>query len=170
MILFDKILLLVMGVGALIGFRNGFLCELVNTFGAIVAAFLANVITPRLTGIAMGYLHNAHLAALGSWVMLFLFFMVQLAFLSKMMSAAMSSMSLSLTNKMTGAVFGAVKVALLLSFVLALAQMLSVYIPLLDTKNYAANSRIVPMLNQILAITMPWVKAHLLMPAVNMIK
>lgn len=170
MILFDKILLAVIALGAVMGLFRGFLREAVSTFGLLLAAIIANLAIPYGLGYVGHWFSSQHTASIVLWVFFFVLVMLLLTGLAKMLGEVLSSASLGWTNRLAGGAFGAIKVALLSALLISAAQVFSSMVPALSIQEYVAKSQIVPVLHQVVGLVMPWVTEHILNPALEMLR
>lgn len=166
---FDKIILAVIAVGALVGLFRGFLKEAVGTFGLLFAAVIANLVSPYALPLVLGWFDHQHLAATFVWVVLFIIAVFILWRVASLVDKVMSSVSLGWVNRVAGAVFGGVKYALLCTLVISIIQVISTVLPALSIQSYVEQSQIVPLLHQVVALVMPWVSEHILNPALGLL-
>lgn len=167
---FDKIILAVIGVGAIIGLCRGLLKELVGTFGILLAAISANLLSARCLPFASGWFSSPQVAGVFVWVVLFILSMIVLGWIARLLDDVLDTASLGCINRLAGGIFGAVKVALFCALALSGIQMLSTVIPDLSIQSYVEESQMVPLLHQVVAWVMPWVTENILQPALEILK
>lgn len=167
---FDKILLVVIAVGAIVGLWRGFLREVVGTFGLLLAAIIANLATPYGLPHAAAWFSNEHVVGLLVWVVLFVVAMVVLGWIAHLIGKVLKAAMLSWTNRLAGAIFGAIKYALFLAVAITAVQSVSTLLPALSIQTYVEESQIVPLLHNIVSVVMPWVSENVLNPALEMLK
>ncbi len=170
MIDFDKILLAVIAVGALTGLYRGLLKEAVGTFGLLLAAVIANLVSPYGLAYAQGWFSSERIAGIAVWVVTFILAMLVLGWTAHLLGKVLEAASLSWTNRLAGGVFGALKFALFCALAISGIQMVSSVIPALSIQSYVEQSQIVPLLHQVVAVVMPWVSEHILTPALELLK
>lgn len=167
---FDLILLALIAAGAVMGLFRGFLKEVVGTFGLLIAAIMANLASPYGMEYAGDLVGDGRGASMLVWVVTFILAMIVLGWVAHLLDKVLSSASLGWLNRLAGGVFGGLKFALICSLLIYLLQVACSFIKGLSIQEQIEQSTIVPLLNDIVSIVMPWVSEHILNPAVELLK
>lgn len=167
---FDKILLAVIAIGALAGLYRGLLKEAVGTFGLVLAAVAANLLSPLGMSYVNGWFDSQRVAAFVVWAVLFIFTMIVLGWIAHLLGKVLEAASLGWANRLAGGAFGAVKFMLIVTLLISVIQVLSTVMPALSIQSYVEQSQIVPVMHQLVGLIMPWVNEHVLNPALEILK
>lgn len=166
----DKIILLIVGIGACIGLFRGFFKEAVGTVGLVLAAIAANFVSPYAHPHLGDWVENETLSAIIIWVVVFLLAMFLLKKASYLMTRVMKSIQLGWVNRLAGGLFGAIKYSLIVALAISVIEVACAHVTGLKVQGYLEGSILVPQLHQLVDIITPWTSEHILGPALQMLK
>lgn len=166
----DKIILLIVGVGACIGFSRGFFKEAVGTVGLVLAAIAANFVSPYAHPHLGSWIESETLSAIIIWVVVFVLAMFLLKKISYLMTRIMKSIQLGWVNRLAGGLFGVIKYCLIVTLAISIIEVVCAHVSGLKVQGYLDGSMLVPQLHQLVGIITPWTSEHILGPALQMLK
>lgn len=170
MCIVDKVILILLGIGAISGLFRGLFKEVVGTIGLVVAAIAANQAAPYLQPYASSVITNENICNFFVWLLTFILVMLLLTWLAGLLEKLTDTIQLSWLNRLAGAAFGTIKCGLILSLLFSLLEALLAHLPLFDLSTYVGPSVIVPYLHQLFDVVAPWASQHILAPALELLK
>lgn len=166
---FDQILLAFIILGAVIGLFHGFFREVVGTIGILIAVIAANYIAPLAGENLSALFSNERVASVVVWLTAFLFTMVVLVLLARLLDRIFSTLAMGWLNRLGGAVFGAVKHLLIAALLIALLEVVCSHVSGLKIASYLQESKVIPYIHQLVDVISPWAAEHILAPALKML-
>jgi membrane protein required for colicin V production len=144
----DIVLIIILIVGALAGYKKGFLSELFTLLG-IILGVLAGF---KLMGAAMlmldeHYEINEHVLPYAAFGVVFLFVVIGVSLLGKVLKSSLEKTVLGSVDKLFGGLLGILKTAFILSVMIWLLTSLNVYAPSSFTEDawlYPTVARVAP--------------------------
>ena len=167
---FDLIILGFIAIGAAIGLYRGFFKEIVGTIGILLAAIAANYLSPYATPHLGTWVDNATFAAIIVWVVVFLLSMFIMSRIAYLLQRIMKSIELGWLNRLAGGLFGAIKYCLIAALAISVIEVACSYVQGLKIQPYLQESKLVPVIHQVVDMVMPWASEHILTPALEMLR
>ena len=96
----DRIILIIVGIGACIGLYRGFFREAIGIAGIVLAAIAANLASPFTKPFANNFIESDTIASIVVWVIVFFFSMFLLNRLAVLLDHFMDSISLGWINRL----------------------------------------------------------------------
>lgn len=165
----DRILLIIVGIGACIGLYRGFFKEAVGIAGLVLAAIAANFASPYARPYARQFIESETLASILVWVLAFVVAMFLLTRIAILLDKAMDSISLGWLNRLAGGVVGALKYCVIVALLISLVEVICAHIEIPAVKQYLDHSALVPRLHQLIDVITPWASEHILKPALELL-
>ena len=166
----DRIILIIVGIGACIGLYRGFFKEAVGIAGLVLAAIAANLASPFVKPFASGFIESETLASIVVWLVLFFLTMFLLGKLAILLENAMEAISLGFINRLAGGVVGALKYCLIVALLISLVEVVIAHVEIDSVKQYLEGSSLVPRIHQLVDVITPWASEHILKPALELLK
>lgn len=166
----DLVILVFVGVGAFIGLFRGFLKEAVGTVGVVLAAIVANLVSPYALPHLGQMMDNATLAAIVVWAVIFLVSMFLMHKIASLLQHTLRAISLGWVNKLAGFAFGAIKYCLIAALAISVIEIACANVEGLKIQPYLQGSQLVPRIHELVDVLMPWISQHLLTPALDMLR
>lgn len=119
----DIIILVVLGVGAIVGFSKGFLKQLASLLGLVAGLLIAKALYATVAERVFLPLTDSLTVAQGiAFVVIWLAVPLAFLLLASLLTKAMEAVSLGWVNRLLGAVLGALKAALLVSLLVCVVE------------------------------------------------
>ena len=166
----DIIILCFIAAGAITGLFRGFFKEIVGTIGVLVAAIVANIVSPYTIPTLGSWISNKALAAIFVWAVVFIAMMFLMNAIATLLSKMISAMQMGWINRLAGGAFGAIKFCLIAALLVSLVEIVVSYIDSQTISGYLNGSKCVPLLHEMVDIIMPWCSEHILKPAIELLK
>lgn len=166
----DTVILVFIAVGTLIGLFRGFFKEVVGTIGLLVAAIVANFVSPYTVPYFGEWISNEKIAAIVVWAIVFVATMFLESKVAYLLSRVMRAAQLGWLNRFAGGVFAAIKYCLIAALLISLLEIICSHVEELKIAAYLHESKVVPYLHDAVDLIMPWCSEHILSPALEMLR
>ncbi|MCR5394314.1 MAG: CvpA family protein [Bacteroidales bacterium] len=167
---FDLIIIAFLVIGASVGLYRGFFKELVGTVGLLVAAIVANLVSPYAKPWLGDIITDELVAAVLLWVVTFLLTLFVMNRVAWLLGKVFTSLSIGWVNRISGALFGMIKYALIAALFVSALEFAAAHVDGLKFVESMQQSRLIPFLHRIVEVVMPWASEHILSPALDMFK
>src|SRR5690606_9358360 len=115
----DTIVLLLLALAFLIGFRNGFVKSALSFISWIVGIYVAGLFGEKFSIYVKSWFHLSNdLSRIIAFVFIFLIVVVLLNLAARLLTGVLKMLMMGLTNKILGGVFNVLKYIFVLSFIL----------------------------------------------------
>ncbi len=161
----DWVILAFILIGFFIGLYRGFFRELVGTVGILLAAIVANWLSPYTVPTFGGWIGNQTAAAIILWVVIFLVAMFAMKGVAYLLKKLLETATLGWMNRLLGGLAAALKYAFIAALVVALIETLGGIAPDMPLHSEVKESHIVPVLHKVIAWVMPWLNEYIIQPA-----
>ena len=168
--IFDLLILIFLIIGTSIGLYRGFFKELVGTVGLLIAAIVANIVSPYAKPWLGNVITDELVASVLLWVVVFLLMLFVMNKVAWLLGKLFTSLSIGWVNRMCGGLFGFIKFALIAALVVSALEFAAVHVDGLKFAEAMKGSHIIPILHRIVEVVMPWFSDHVLSPAMEMFK
>ncbi len=158
----DLVIAIILGVGAFLGYRRGFLLELFFLLSIVLGVFIGF----KLMGIGVEYLSkefNADKAVLPylSFAIIFLIVMIVVSLIGKSIKNSLDKTFLGTMDAIAGAALGLIKFAFGISVIIWLAEALEIPFPegwKEESTLYPMAAKVAPMLSEYFGGIVPFFK------------
>lgn len=157
-------------VGVGIGMWRGFFHEIVGTIGLLLALVVANWASPHAAPTVGSWVGNATVGAIIVWTVIFLLAMVLIKGVAYLLARVVKAISLGWVNRLAGGLFAALQFILIAAVAVSVLEVVCAHVDGLKITPYLQSSRLVPWLHRFMAELMPWAYAHVIEPAMRMMK
>ena len=168
--IFDLLILGFMAIGISVGLYRGFFKEFVGTVGLLVAAIVANLVSPYARPWLGDVITDELVASVVLWVATFLLMMFVMNRVAWLLGKVFSSLSMGWVNRLAGGLFGMLKYALIAALVISALEFAAAHVEGLKFAEPMRQSHIIPVLHHVVEVIMPWVSEHILNPALEILK
>lgn len=165
----DRIILIIVGIGACIGLYRGFFREAIGIAGIVLAAIAANLASPFTKPFANNFIESETIASIVVWVIVFFFSMFLLNRLAVLLDQFMDSISLSWINRLAGGLIGALKFCIIVALIISLLEVITAHVEIEKLKQYLETSSLVPRIHQLIDVITPWASEHILKPTLELL-
>lgn len=165
----DRIILIIIGIGACIGLYRGFFKEAVGIAGLVLAAIAANLASPFTKPYANQFIESETLASIVVWLIVFFLAMFLLNRLAVLLDHFMDSISLGWINRLGGGVVGALKFGIFVALLISLCEVITAHVDLPKMQQYLETSSLVPRIHHLIDIAAPWASEHILKPTLELL-
>lgn len=165
----DIALLVFVGIGATMGLLRGFVREIISTIGILVAAIIANLVSPVADPYLGRWGNESSSAAAIVWVVIFLLVLFILRKLSFIFTRLLKTVMLGGINKVLGALFGALKYLLIACLVVTLLEFVCTKFPETDLAEQLQASRLVPYIHDVVGFLSPYIDEYIVEPTKELI-
>ncbi len=162
----DLAILVIIGIGALTGLIRGFIKELIETVGILLAAVVANLVSPLTTPL-LGYIGVNHQDATTSiivWVVVFLILLFLLKQLSFLTTKLLKVLSINWLNRLLGLAFGVVKYTLIVCLLVSLLEVVCSHLDGSQITTWMKQSNYVPYIHDIISFVSPYAEQYIIRP------
>lgn len=166
----DKVILVIVGIGACIGLYRGFFKEAVGTIGLLLAAIAANYVSPYVRPYVGQWIESETISAIVVWAISFIIAMILLNWIAYLLGRLMHSAQLGWVNRLAGGILGGVKNCLIVALIVSIVEVLCAHVEGLTLQSCLEHSVIIPYLHQLVDVITPWASQHILGPALEMLK
>ena len=168
--IFDLLILAFLAIGACVGLYHGFFKELVSTVGLLVAAIVANIVSPYAKPWLGDVVTDELVASVILWITVFLLMLFVMNRVAWLLGRLFSSLSIGWVNRLAGGLFGVIKYALIAALVVSALEFAVAHVEGLKFAEAMQQSHIIPLLHHIVEVVMPWASEHILSPALELFK
>lgn len=165
----DRIILIIVGIGACIGLYRGFFREAIGIAGIVLAAIAANLASPFTKPYASSFIESDTIASIVVWVIVFFFSMFLLNRLAVLLDHFMDSISLGWINRLAGGLIGALKFCIIVALIISLLEVITAHVEIEKLKQYLETSSLVPRIHQLIDVITPWASEHILKPTLELL-
>jgi membrane protein required for colicin V production len=165
----DIALLAFVAVGATMGLLRGFVREIISTIGLLLAAVIANFVSPVANPYLSRWGNESSTAAAIIWVVIFLVVLFVLRKLTFIITRMLKTVMLGGVNKLLGAVFGALKFLLIACLVVTLLEFVCSKFPDTQMASQLHASRIVPYIHDVVGFLSPYIDKYIVTPTRNLL-
>lgn len=155
--IFDILILAFLAIGASVGLYRGFFKEFVGTVGLLIAAIVANIVSPYGKPWMGKMVSDEMVASIIVWVVIFLLMLLVMNAVAWLMGKVFSSLSIGWINRLAGGLFGIIKFALIAALVIAALEFAAAHMESVSFASSMKQSHIIPVLHEIVDIVMPWI-------------
>ena len=160
----DIALLAFVAVGATMGLLRGFVREIISTIGILLAAIIANLVSPVAGPYLSRWGDESSTAAAIVWVVVFLVVLFVLRKLTFIITRLLKTVMLGGINKLLGALFGAFKYLLIACLIITLLEFVCTKFEDTDLAVQLAQSRLVPYIHDIVSFVSPYIDEYIVEP------
>lgn len=146
------------------GLLRGFVREIISTIGILLAAIVANLVSPVANPYLGRWGNESSTAAAIVWVLIFLLVLFVLRKLTFIITRLLKSVMLGGINKLLGALFGALKYLLIACLVITLLEFVCTKFPESDLAMQLQASRLVPYVHDVVALLSPYIDEYIVSP------
>ncbi len=115
----DIIILTIVGLGAILGFVNGFIKQLASLVGLVGGLLVAKALyTPLAERISPGVIDSMTVAQILSFILIWIIVWLIITWVASLLTRAMKAISLGCLNRWLGLGLGALKYIILVSFLI----------------------------------------------------
>jgi len=165
----DRIILIIVGIGACIGLYRGLFKEAVGIAGLVLAAIAANLASPFTKPFASRFIESETLASIVVWIIVFFVAMFVLNRLAVLLDKFMDSISLGWINRLGGGLIGALKYCIIVALIISLLEVITAHIEIEKLNQYLETSSLVPRIHQLIDVITPWASEHILKPTLELL-
>jgi membrane protein required for colicin V production len=146
------------------GLLRGFVREIISTIGILLAAIIANLVSPVADPYLSRWGNECSTAAAIIWVVIFLLVLFVLRKLTFIITRLLKTVMLGGVNKLLGALFGAVKYLLIACLVVTLLEFVCSKFPDTQIDAQLKASRIVPYIHDVVGFLSPYIDKYIVAP------
>lgn len=168
--IFDILILAFLAIGASVGLYRGFFKEFVGTVGLLIAAIVANIASPYAKPWLGDLITDELVSSVIVWIVIFLLLLFVMNRVAWLLGKVFTSLNIGWVNRMAGALFAIIKYALIAALVISALEFAAAHVENLKFVEPMGQSRIIPVLHQIVDVVMPWFSENILSPALEMFK
>ncbi len=165
----DRIIIIIVGIGACIGLYRGFFREVIGIAGLVLAAIAANLASPFTKPYASQFIESETIASIVVWIAVFFLTMFLLNRLAVLLDKFMDSISLGWINRLAGGLIGALKFCIIVALIISLFEVITAHVEIENVKQYLETSALVPRIHQLIDVITPWASEHILKPALELL-
>lgn len=146
------------------GLLRGFVREIVSTIGILLAAIIANLVSPIANPYLGRWGNESSTAAAVIWVVIFLLVLFLLRKLTFIINKLLKTVMLGGVNKLLGGIFGAIKYALIACLVITLLEFVCTKFEDTEVARQLHASRLVPYVHDLVSYVSPYIQEYIVKP------